>query len=859
MVQIVQRHPKRYSKFTYGHPQGKNRSPTDSIESFLNLADKERQILQKNCRIPRYEIVVHILEPLDVPELKTTLSKIFDHFRQEDLVSVINVEPTDDGFGNPTDTVHSHILTDDERGVDFLRELGRAACLVAGLKDKATCNVAKNEFDVECRPLYDGYKYYDYFTKFDRPEELYLFVRGSRIQRFRTTGNWYIDANGKKDKTKKWNEIIQKTRARHSVATEQQGLNDGLDDHDENKIDDTSDFDLTFSDKLNCFMCQESNNDATDKDKTHDNQPTIMPKWCRTLTGHINHRQWNRKLHFNNLTKESASASYAVMHFETHDNFNATQSEAMTMTDVPIYNVTILPDTTKDILPIPKELSTKPCGFNPTPEQFADYLYEKYFCDNPVVIEPLPAGFEPADTPKLNASEKPMECFKAQVKSRAYFGKQMNSEQRQAWHKLVPAILLDYWDLGRSYDIDVIEQIVRQELYDLPVDKIELVKSTIEEYLPLLKLIYQRHSPFNLNHGFVPEVDIPKKSDGEYNADDEELAYAEIEGQDMPKKSTKKTTKKAVKKSTKTVESADSPKIKPVKEFRELFPPQSQKKNEELKQSILGRGVQEPLVVWEEENILIDGYHRYDICKKHKIPYKVRYISFKNKEEAKLWMWDNQIRRDLVTTKFQRIEIVLQFKNAIAERAKANQRAAGGAVPTKLEEAAEVDTYKILGEMSDVSHGTVRKAEWIRDNYKNGVVSEEDIAALRGNKAKISSIYDKYNPPKPKPSTAKPDADDTPDQVDHVEAQAISSPKPQEATEQSVMWQKWTKLGIHKKSDIVFQTLDRIMNHLTEEADREQFMNMVVGWASARKNKALHGVPQSIPDNSPPPTPPEQN
>jgi hypothetical protein len=216
MVQIVQRNPKRYSNFHYAHPLVKDRSPTNSLESFNNLADKEKQILQRNHRVPKYEFVIHFCEVLDVQELKKKRDKVFGYLRKVGLKAVICIEPTVDGFGNPTDTVHFHGLTDDERGEDFLRELCRTACLAAGLQDKKISGAAKNEFDVECRSLYDGKKYFDYFTKHDREEKVNLFISGSRIQRFYFIGDWFIDAYGnKRSKGDIWEENKQEIRERH--------------------------------------------------------------------------------------------------------------------------------------------------------------------------------------------------------------------------------------------------------------------------------------------------------------------------------------------------------------------------------------------------------------------------------------------------------------------------------------------------------------------------------------------------------------------------------------------------------------------------------------------------------------------
>jgi hypothetical protein len=219
-IRIVQRKPERDIQYVCDNPLIKNRSPTDSLASFNNLASKESQILRRNPRVAKHDIVIYFLKVFDVPELKAMRDKVFGYLRKAGLNAVANIEPTEDGFGHPTDTVHFHILTDDERDKDFLRQLGRDACLAAGLQDKAMCNAPRNEFDVECRDIYDYDRYIDYFTKLDREEYVNLFIKKSRIQRFYTIGNWFSDANGNpRGKGDIWKEIKQETKERKCKMT----------------------------------------------------------------------------------------------------------------------------------------------------------------------------------------------------------------------------------------------------------------------------------------------------------------------------------------------------------------------------------------------------------------------------------------------------------------------------------------------------------------------------------------------------------------------------------------------------------------------------------------------------------------
>ena len=213
----------------------------------------------------------------------------------------------------------------------------------------------------------------------------------------------------------------------------------------------------------------------------------------------------------------------------------------------------------------------------------------------------------------------------------------------------------------------------------------------------------------------------------------------------MAKKATKKTSKK-VKKSTKQISNQEF-KIDP--EFRKLLPPLTDEEEKALEASLIKEGLRERLLVWKETNTLIDGHNRYRLCKKHKIDYRIRLISFKDqdKEAVKLWIWENQEGRRNMTA-FQRIEATLKLKDIIAKQAKQKQRDSGGAVRLKLDK--PLHTYRMLGKRSGVSHGTVRKVERILEKEAEGVISSEVMDALRNGtvlhegKVTIDRVHKQY-------------------------------------------------------------------------------------------------------------------
>jgi hypothetical protein len=257
---------------------------------------------------------------------------------------------------------------------------------------------------------------------------------------------------------------------------------------------------------------------------------------------------------------------------------------------------------------------------------------------------------------------------------------------------------------------------------------------------------------------------------------------------------TKKTSKKS--KASKTTKQASSPLFKVDGEFRSLLPPLTTMEYKALEDSIRKEGLREPLLVWKEKGILVDGHNRRDICKKHKIKLRIREMSFDSREDVKLWILDNQAGRRNMTT-FQRIEATLKLKDTIAEQAKRNQQASGGAVRIKLDK--PIHTYKMLGKRAGVSHGTVRKAEAILNKVAEGVVKEEDIDALRQGKMSVSRIHNRYCNPDSK----------TPPKAKQKSSQDIAG-----------------------RINITLSTIERQFSRV---ADRTSLYDKIIEWANAKK------------------------
>ncbi len=179
-------------------------------------------------------------------------------------------------------------------------------------------------------------------------------------------------------------------------------------------------------------------------------------------------------------------------------------------------------------------------------------------------------------------------------------------------------------------------------------------------------------------------------------------------------------------------------------DFINLIPRPSIEEYNLLRKNILREGCRDPLIIWTEtlsngepgRTILLDGYTRYEICKKNRIQFTTREIKLKDRNEAKIWVIQNQLgRRNL--TSYQRGKLTLELKSMIQEKAKEKQRESGGAVRQKSDKPV-VDTKKELAKIAGVSHDTIHKVEVI----ENEAPPEVKEAAEKG-KISINKAYQK--------------------------------------------------------------------------------------------------------------------
>lgn len=157
-------------------------------------------------------------------------------------------------------------------------------------------------------------------------------------------------------------------------------------------------------------------------------------------------------------------------------------------------------------------------------------------------------------------------------------------------------------------------------------------------------------------------------------------------------------------------------------EFRILIPKLDEIEVKQLEENIVREGCINPLIIWKEENILVDGHHRYDICTKLGIEYKVEYISFPDRTAAKIWIYEHQIgTRNLTISQKAAIAVELEPLYAVD----AEKRMLAGKV-NPLARGREGWSGEQAGENYNVSGRSVARAKAIKERSPKVFESVKD-------------------------------------------------------------------------------------------------------------------------------------
>lgn len=180
-------------------------------------------------------------------------------------------------------------------------------------------------------------------------------------------------------------------------------------------------------------------------------------------------------------------------------------------------------------------------------------------------------------------------------------------------------------------------------------------------------------------------------------------------------------------------------------ELQALIPALTTEERKQLEVSLKAEGCLDPLRVWKEQGLLLDGHHRFEICTREHLKFTTIEISCADRDDAKAWIIRNQFgRRNLQP--FQRAELALALKPLLAIEAKRREMAtrirngkspkSTGGLNSAHPPKSNKRTNKKLAEIAGVGHQSIQRSAVIKTH-----ASPEVQQALRDGKTTINHEY----------------------------------------------------------------------------------------------------------------------
>lgn len=167
-------------------------------------------------------------------------------------------------------------------------------------------------------------------------------------------------------------------------------------------------------------------------------------------------------------------------------------------------------------------------------------------------------------------------------------------------------------------------------------------------------------------------------------------------------------------------------------EFKSLIPPLTDEEYHQLEENILSEGIREKIITWN--GTIIDGHNRYEIAKKHNIPYEIEEKQFDNRGQIAEWIIRNQFgRRNL--SSYQKSVLALQLEPLI--QVKARERMVSGKPLDPSQKSAQGKTNEELAKIAGVSHDTIHKVKSIQEKAPETIKEQVKKGDLSINQAYI--------------------------------------------------------------------------------------------------------------------------
>jgi hypothetical protein len=185
-----------------------------------------------------------------------------------------------------------------------------------------------------------------------------------------------------------------------------------------------------------------------------------------------------------------------------------------------------------------------------------------------------------------------------------------------------------------------------------------------------------------------------------------------------------------------------------LKEIKDYIIPLSEEEFVQLEKNILSEGCRDPLMVWRKNDqlVLIDGHNRHRICQKHDIPFQIKKMQFKDLEEVKVWMVDNQMGRRNLTQ--DQLSYYRGLKYLSLKKKK------GGYDYVLSKGQSDVATSEFLADQFNISESTVKRdakfAEGLNIIYRSNPKLKTKILTgeVKVKKSDVQTLANAKNPDK---------------------------------------------------------------------------------------------------------------
>ena len=137
-------------------------------------------------------------------------------------------------------------------------------------------------------------------------------------------------------------------------------------------------------------------------------------------------------------------------------------------------------------------------------------------------------------------------------------------------------------------------------------------------------------------------------------------------------------------------------------EFKKLIPALSVEEFNQLEQNCLAEGIREKIITWN--GFIIDGHNRFEIATRWNLEYESESKRFKDENEVKEWMINNQLGRRNLTNEQKSYLIGKRYENEKQKQGTRNDLTLGQNVPM-------LSTAKKIAEEVGVSDKQVKRNE----------------------------------------------------------------------------------------------------------------------------------------------------